>query len=87
VVCGKGGSLTALALRPELGDQVAEAAVTVAVLLGDVAQGAVFHEDRAQGLIAPLQDGRGLAEEVFAEGVVHSPTSGNVIGLLRPRLG
>ena len=81
-----GGSLTAVALRPELGDQVAEAAVAVAVLPGNVAQGAVLQKDRPQGLVAALNELRGLAEEVLAEGVVHSPTLENVMALLRPRL-
>jgi hypothetical protein len=46
----------------------------------------VFHEGGSQGLVASLQDVRGLAEEAFAKGVVHSLTSGNVIALLRLRL-
>jgi hypothetical protein len=59
----------------------------VAVLLGDLAQGAVLQEDGAQGLVAAVQELRGLAEEGVAKGIVHGWSSGNVTPLFRPLSG
>jgi hypothetical protein len=63
--------------------------VAVAILLGDLRQGAVLAKDSAQGLITALQTVGRLAEEVFTQGVIHGWTSGSVTALWRrvPRIG
>jgi hypothetical protein len=76
-------------LAAEPHHEVAEAAVTVAILLSDLRHRAVLAEDSTQGLITALETLGRLAEEVFTQGVSHGWTSGSVTVLLRsvPRIG
>jgi len=73
----KGGRQAGAAAGPEIGHQVAEAAIAVTVLLSDVGQGPPFDEDRTHGFVLALQDLGGMQEEVLAGGVVHGVASGS----------
>jgi hypothetical protein len=88
MVWRKGGNLPTAALAAEPHHEVAEAAVTVAVLLSDLRHRAALAEDSTQGLITALETLGRLAEEVFAQDVIHGWTSGSVIALMRslPRI-
>ena len=64
-------NLAAATLAAEPRYEVAEAAVRVAILSGDLRQGTVLAEDSAESLIAALEPIGRLEEEGFAQGVVH----------------
>jgi hypothetical protein len=74
-------SLTALAAK--LRHEVTETAIAVAVLLRHFQDRAVFQKDGTEGFVTAVQWLGGLAEEGFAEGVVHGSTLRNVTPLFR----
>jgi hypothetical protein len=72
-----------LAVGAELSNEVAETAIAVAVALRHFGERAVFQEDGAEGFVTAVQRLGGLAEEGFAEDVVHGSTLRNVTALFR----
>jgi hypothetical protein len=70
-------------LAAELRHEVAEAAIAVAELQRDLRDRTMFQKDGTQGFKTAVQGLAGLAEEGFAEGVVHGSTSRNVTALFR----
>ena len=71
------------ALGAKLRHQVPEAAIAVAVLLCHGRDRAMFQKDGPQGFVPALQGLARLAEEGFAEGVVHGSTLKNVTPFFR----
>jgi hypothetical protein len=62
-------------LLAEVDDQVAQAAIAIAEVTGDLLQGAAFHEDSPEGFIASVQALVWLEKEVQTAGIVHGATS------------
>jgi hypothetical protein len=75
----KGGSLAGAALGSEGADQVAQTAVGVVELLGDLRQRLTCDEDSPKGLILPLQGLGRVEEELLTNGVVHGGPPESVI--------
>jgi hypothetical protein len=64
-----------LTLATELGDEIAQRAVSIAELTSDVGQGTPLKEEGPQSLVVAVQGLSGFAEELLITHVVHDPSS------------
>ena len=63
----------------KLSRQVAERAILITELSGNLGQGTMVKEDRTKGFVASMHGLGGVSEEVVVECVVHGATSKVVI--------